>query len=800
MKKILLTLTVYITSFQVSYAQTIITGKVLDESGGSVPYANIILKSSGKPVTNGILTDSIGAFSIQSPSAGKFELHITAIGFLELKTDVEATGGQKDLGSLSLKPTAQNLKNVTLTSLRPTIIQKADRMIVSVEGTAMASGSNAYSVLTKAPGVFIDPEGNIQLNGRGGVTVMIDGKLTYLSARDLRAYLEGMSAENIKNIEIITNPSAKYDAEGTAGILNINLKKNTLQGMNGSVYSSINYNFKQHGYTAGGNINIRSGRWNSFLNLDMARRVGGREATFTRIFYGTNKTTYFDQVATGNFRVQGPPAVRLGSDYTINDRHSVGFVASYTTNKAKQDFLTDTWIGNAPDDPYQYIDADNISSNTYTNRTANIHYAGKLDTSGTTLSADVDYVKIFNRGEANFYNYFTDLSSAQKSQDLLYTSTPNGYNIYSGKIDFVLPFNKNHKMESGIKASRVVSDNDFRFYFNNGTRVPDPQRTNHFVFDENIYAAYLNWVGDISKKISMQAGLRAEQTQSTGESFTTGQVTHRKYLDFFPSAFLQHKVSDNYNIGYSYSRRLTRPNYGNLNPFKAYRDPYTWIEGNPYLRPQYTNAFSITQTFKKLYNLILTYNLHKDVMSELPILDVANAVTVYTTGNVNDGKNISASLVGPLKITKKWDTQNTLLLSYNEYNMTSINGSLSNDQVLFSIQSNHTIQLPAAIRMELNLLYRGPTAYGLYHMAGIHRVDVAVKRSFMKKKIDLTLNAYDIFAGHRFIWTTNINGNVNEFDQYFRFRSIGATIRYNFSKGLKVDVKQRGGVDELNRL
>jgi hypothetical protein len=782
----------------------LLTGKLLDNKEEPLAYANIaLIKTIDTSFVTGAIAKKEGTFSIPSPVTGVYFLRITAIGYNEYRSqafEINSDQFSKDFGTITLQQEAKSLKEVSVISLRPTITQLADRMVVNVEGTAMAAGSTAYAVLSKSPGVFIDQEGNIQLNGRSGVTVMLNGKLTYLSARDLRTLLEGMSAENIKNIEIITNPSSKYDAEGSSGILNINLKKNVRQGLNGSVYTGYTYNGKQSGYTAGSNINYNTGKWNSFINVDFSRRVGGREATFTRVFYGTNKTTYFDQMATGNFVAVGPPTIRIGTDYSINDKQSIGLMGYFNTNTATSDFLTETYIGNSPKQPYQFIDADNYSENTYRNFTTNLHYQNKLDTVGAMLSADLDYVKIINRGESDYYNYFTDLANNQNTTDFLYTSLPNGYDIYSAKIDYVQPFSKGRKVEMGVKASRVISDNDSRFYFNNNGLVLDPSRTNHFNYKESIYAAYVNYNTKLGKRFTLQSGLRAEQTKSTGISYTTGRIDKRDYLDLFPTVFLQQKAGENYNINYSYSRRLSRPNYGNLNPFKAYRDPYTWYEGNPYLRPQYTNSFSLTQTFRKLYNLTFSYQLSKDVMAEIPLLDEDNSTTVYTTGNVNDGNSISMTAVAPLKITKKWDTQNTLLLSHNQFSMASANGTLINEQLFYMLQSNHTILLPREVRMELNLLYRGPAASGLYHMAAMHRVDIAFKRSFLKNKLDITVNANDLFKGFRFFWTTDINGNVNEFDQYFRFRQVGFSLRYNFSKGQKVENKRRNSsVEEVNR-
>ena len=314
-----------------------------------------------------------------------------------------------------------------------------------------------------------------------------------------------------------------------------------------------------------------------------------------------------------------------------------------------------------------------------------------------------------------------------------------------------------------------------------------------------IFAGYLNFNGPLGKKLTMQTGLRGEKTISTGTSYTTGQVTKRNYFNLFPSVFLQHKISENYGINYSYSRRLTRPNYGNLNPFRAYRDPYTWYEGNPFLRPQYTNSFSIAQVIRKIYNITLSYQRNKDVMAEVPILDVDNATTIYTTGNINDGYNVGMTVVAPFKLTKKWDSQNTLVLSYAEFSAVTSNGSLTNDQLFVMLQSNHTILLPKDYRVEVNMLFRGPAAAGLYHMHSMHRTDVAFKKT-LNKKVDLTLNFNDIFKGWRFYWTTDINGNVNDFDQYFRFRSIGFSVRYNFSKGIKVERKTTNVVEEVNRL
>lgn len=784
-------------------AQTIsLKGKITDTRNAPLGFVNVsLLNAADSSFAMRALAGEDGTFQLNAPGAGKYRLRLSSIGFSDSTSAAFdlVTGVPKDFGTIILKPAVNKLGEVTVSALRPTIVQKADRMVVGIEGTAMAAGNTAFNVLGKAPGVFIDHEGNIQLNGRAGVTVMIDGRLTYLSANDLRNLLESMPAENIKNIEIITNPSSRYDAEGSSGMINIVLKKNDIRGMNGSVSAGYNYNGLQHGYTSAANINYKIGDWNSFFSTDFSQRVGGREATFTRIFFGSAETTYFDQVATGNYSSIGPPSIRLGTEYSISKKQRIGLLASYRENSSDSEFLTETWMGPSASAPNKHIDADNFSNNRFRNFTSNLHYGLDMDTLGANLSSDLDYVRIRNTGGSNFYNYFQDLGTQGKVQDFLYTDQPSGYDIYSAKLDYTKPFGKGKKLELGAKASRVISDTDSRFYFNNGSLELDPLRTNHFNYKENIYAAYANFNSTLGKKLTVQAGLRAEQTSSTGESYTTGEINDRNYLNLFPTLFVQQKVNDNYGINYSYSRRLGRPNYGYLNPFVFYRDPYTYIQGNPFLRPQYTNAFSVTQVIKKTYNVILGYQDTKDLFSELPRLDVEKKTTIYYYGNMEDSYAATFTGIVPVKISKNWDSNNTLFASYNKMSIMDASGPLVNKRWFGMIQSNQTVRLPKSIIMELGLMYRGKAVSGLYRIAPMSRVDLAFKRSFLNKKLDLTINGSDLFKGSRLKFTTDINGNVNDFDQYMRSRTFGLNLRYNFSKGQKVEEVRRTRVEELNR-
>lgn len=797
---------IFLTLAQSGFAQIDgnISGQLEDEKGIGVSYANVaLLKASDSSLVTGSVTDEAGKFKIKSPATGKYFLRISAIGFTNYETpaiNISTTDRSKSLGKIILKEDVQQLEEVKVQSLRPTIVNEVDKMVVSIEGTALAAGNSAFDILAKAPGVWIDQDGNIQLNGKGGVKIMLDGRPSYLSARELQNMLEGMSAENIKNLEIITNPSARYDAEGASGIINITLKKNELMGINGSIYGG--YEFRTlHGYSFGGNINVKKGKWSSFANLDMARRPWVRTSTMIREFNDQGASTRFDQ--TGREEViRYTPSLRLGTDFDINDKHSLGIMANLSYHDAEHDFRTDSFLKNGAPENNLFIDADNYTAYQFSNGTFNLHYMGKLDTTGTELSADLDYVRLNNEGNAEFYNNFYTIEGNNLiDQEILNSDNPTYYDIYSVKIDFTKKINGLGKVEVGAKASYVKSDNKLNFYkVEEGVKINDPNRSNHFVYTEYIYAAYANFNAKLNETWNVQAGLRAERTVAEGESVTLNQRTPRDYTNLFPSIFIQQKVSDNYQISYNYSRRIDRPRYDNLNPFIFYLDPYTWATGNPYLKPQYTNSFELKQTLKNNYNLILGYAITEDFMAEIPEQNNDDKTTIFSQRNGDDFKNLSATLVAPIQITPKWGMNNNIVFAYQKFTTVLDETPLENNETFFMAQTTNNFQLPKDAKFELSAAYQGPLAYGLYKIESQWWIDAGIKKSFMDKKLDVSLNVTDIFRTRQVIGSANIGENINSFDQYFSAQSFKINIRYMFNKGEKFEMKNRdSSLEELNR-
>lgn len=781
-----------------------ISGTLEDTNGEAISYANVaLLHAADSSLLTGAVSDFDGKFNLKTPAVGTYLLRLSAIGFTQSYTasfKVSGPGFSKDFGTLSLKEDVKLLNEVTVQSMRPTIVNHADKMVVSVEGTALAAASTALEVLSRSPGIWIDQDGNIQLNGKGGVKIMIDGRLTYLSAKELQNMLGSMSAENLKDIEIINNPSARFDAEGTAGIININLKKNQLSGLNGSIYTGFQYNGIDS-YTSGGNLNYKKGRWNSFVNVDASRWAWARTSHMVREFNTETSSNHFDQ--KGREEVVYPvQSLRIGTDYDINERHSLGAMVNISRNQSSHDFHTASYLTDGIPQNNLFIDARNHIKSRFSNSTYNLHYTGKFDTTGTTLTAELDYVQLTDLANARFANLFDSLGSdATPRLQVLSSQNPSAFDIYSARIDFVKPFGSKSKLETGLKASYVVSDNDLQFYLQEGPeKTLDESRSNHFIYQENIYAGYITYHNRLNDTWNIQAGLRAEQTSAVGRSLTTGHSTPRNYLNFFPSLFVQQKVSENYQINYNYSRRIERPRYESLNPFIFFLDPYTSAQGNPYLRPQYTHSVQLTQTLKQQYNLVIGYSLTSDFMAEVPVQNNESKTTVFMQRNVDNFENINASLVIPVKIMDKWEMNNNLTGAYQNYTTRLNNEFLQNEQFFYLIQSTQNIQLPKNIRMEVNAGYQGPTAYGLYQIEPTWWVDAGLKRSFMEDKLEVSMNVTDIFRSRQVVGSANIGGNINTFDQYFSAQSFRLNLRYRFNRGEKFEAKNRNvNLEELNR-
>jgi hypothetical protein len=775
-----------------------LSGEVKDASGEILPFANVALLEAGsEKLVTGSVSDDQGRFTISTSQTGKFKLKVSSIGFETFESEVFelADGSSKDFGTIALEEEIAALGEVTVRSSRPEVVIQADKTIVNVEGTVMAEGSTALDVIGRSPGVYVDSDGNINLNGRSGVIVLIDDRQTYMSADDLANFLRAMPADNIKSIEVINNPPARYDAEGSAGVLNIKLKKNTANGINGSVQVGHQYNGLHAPFT-GATVNVRQGKWTSNASLNYNEWARVTDLDIFRRFQLDEGVSDFDQVAALTMRRRNV-FFNGGTDYAINDRHSVGMSLQASTSRGKEDGTSLTNITNPSTPAINYLEALNDGESESRRFFTNFHYVGSLDTLGTRLTADIDYT-VMETGSLGMLNNRYWMNEHQNlSSDRIRTENEMFYTIFTSKVDFTKPLNDKVTLETGAKGSWVRSDNDLDIQRGMAEEPLQPHpSSNEFIYHENVLAGYVTLKGPISSRLEYQAGLRGEHSDITGNSVTMNRVDRQRYFDLFPSMYLQHKVSENYEIVYNINRRITRPNYRLLNPFVFYVDPLTTERGNPNLRPQYANNFEMNHIFKQSYQFSISYSRIFNSFTQILEQNEETRESTIQIQNLDRAENFNIRMTIPFDITDWWSTSNMLHLYYNRFQSPLGDELLDMDQYSGMVRSQHNITLPKGFKMEIMGIYLSPFLEGQARIQSVGWVDAGITKTFKDDKFSLTVNATDVFRTQRFRVNVLFDQIDTRISQYNSMQGVRFTLRYKFNRGEAFRVSNRSGSKE----
>ena len=781
-----------------------ISGKISDQSGEAVAYANVALVQLDGSLVDGAVSDEKGNFLIESTKTAKVKLVISSIGYKNFSSEpFNLTPGLiKDFGSLSVTNEMTGLDEVTVKATRPEIIIEPDKTIINVEGTVMAEGSNALDVIGRSPGIYVDQDGNINLNGRTGATVMINDRPTYMSATDLANFLRSMPAENIKSIEVINNPSSQFDAEGSAGVINIQLKKNNVDGVFGNVQVGGQYN-GQFAPNAGMTLNVKKGKLSTNGTLNYNEYAAVNELEINRNFMLEDGVSKFNQDSKIN-SIYRTPSFNGSANYEVNPNQNIGLNVQASSSTDINDNASETVVTNPGQDFNNFIESTNDSEGKRNRLFTNLHYDAKLDTLGSKISGDVDYTIMDNESSSLLDNSYW---SGNNDPDAAYTDkvmTLNDmfYTIFTAKVDFTKALKGGKTLEAGIKGSWVESDNDLDMSRATGEGPFEPDaNSNRFIYNENVLAAYGSFKGSISEKLSYQAGLRGEYSDIVGNSVTLDQVNKQQYFNLFPSFFVQHKVSEKYQIVYNANRRITRPNYRLLNPFVYYIDPLTSETGNPNLTPQYATNFEMNHVINGSYQFTLGYSVTEDAFMQVFVQDQEDRTTTTYTDNFDQTRNANFRAMVPVDIKKWWSTSNMLQVNYNQFQSQIGEDLLDVEQVSYMVRTQQNFTLPKGFKMELMAMYIGPQLWGQGEIGGFGWVDAGVTKSVMKDKLSISVNGTDIFRSqviHAKIDFADIDTN---FRQYRSNQGIRFTLKYNFAKGESFRVKSdSGSSEERNRL
>lgn len=813
MRKFFTLLIAIITLSFVSQAQKgtgQVSGRVIDGNTKTIESATItLLRYKDSSVAKISVANREGNFRFENIAEGKYLVSISAVGHIKGYSEsfeINTTNGSIALKTIELIPVSKELSNVSVTGRKPLVEQKIDRMVVNVEAAVTNVGSSALDVLEKSPGVSVDKDGNISLKGKQGVVVLIDGRETQLGGTDLANYLRSLHSNQLEQIEIMTNPPAKFDASGTSGVINIKTKKNRQMGYNGSV--SLGYGQGRYPkLNEGLNLNYRNNKVNLFGNLSHSYNHGFGLMEIERTF--RDKSTKellsnFDQVASMQNTSHNYGA-KVGLDYFVSKKTTLGIVFNGFSSDRNSANRNTTDISDASGNPNSQTRAFSGNDQLWKNFSTNLNFRRVLDTLNSELTADADFVIYNSRNDQTLINSYFDVSGNPIFKaDTLLGALPQDIKIYSGKIDYLKYFGKDIRFEAGIKSSLVKTDNDAVYdSISFGHIVHDYNRSNYFIYEENINAAYVNFSRPISKKWNMQAGLRMENTNAKGNQVTTGEKFDRHYTQLFPTLYLQYKADQKNSFVLNYGKRIRRPDYQRLNPFINFLDRYTYQQGNPNLKPQFSHNIELSHNYKGIVTTTLNYTKTTDIIQQVIEQNEAKNETYVRAANIAKQRQFGISVNTTVPITKWWRS-NVFVNAFNNKFDGIVNDTLiSVTATTLQLNGSQQFNFAKTWSAEISGFFRTGGIEGVIQAKSMGMVSAGISKEILKKKATIRVNVRDIFYTQGFRGIAKY-GNVDaKFTENRDSRVVNFGFTYRFSKGkINGGPKRRASSssDEQNRV
>lgn len=775
-----------------------VTGRVIDGAGAPLTYATVtLLRGIDSSLVKGAVTDDKGNYRFTAAVSSHYRVMATQIGMTRAYSDVFSAGsgrGSVAVSDLRLYADTQRLQAVQVTASKPFIQHDIDKTIVNVENSPVSAGNSAWEILEKSPGVMVNNSNNtIQLMGKSGVAIYVDGKPTHLSTDQLADMLKNMDASAIRSLEIMTQPSAKYDAAGNAGIINIVTRKSKEKGLNGSITAGLGM-AKHARENIGGDINYHTGRINLYGNYYYRHANWYSSNYITRNFHdGVNKSVSTRTEQYGdNHSPSNSNNFKAGIDYFVDSCNTLGFMMTGAVNPGSGRRSTTTWFK----DPDGSVQTQSLSRNTNAHRwseyTYDLSYRGIYDSAGRELDVDVAYSKFDNSARQYFHTDTYNPSGVpvadspeRPNPNIRKSSIPSSIRIQTAKIDYQLPVNKKTKVAFGVKYSMVTSNNDLRYnkLDNTTNQWVYDSASNHFKYTENVNAVYANLRKQLEKGWSFQLGVRGEQTRSSGHQYTNDSTVKRDYFQVFPSVYVSRQLDKNNLMNLSYSRRIDRPDYQDLNPFRYYLDPYTYQEGNPFLRPQLSGTVKLTYAYESFFSADLSYGKVSDVISQVLRQDDSAKVTYQTDENLSRRENVGLDLTFSIPVTKWWTSTDFVNVFHNKYHGEYLGAAFDFGSTAFAFNTVNTFTLPQRFTVELSANYHSRMQWSIFILKPRAIVSLGAQKTILKDKGTLKLNVNDVFDmmhSEAHVKYQNLDlSAVNHWDS----RRVSLSFTYRFSKG-----------------
>lgn len=751
-----------------------------------------ILNAEGK-IVSGTTSTKDGTFDIEIKK-GTYKIEISLLGFTDYKKEITVEK-DTDLGTIILIESATNLGEVVIQSRKNTIEQKIDRVVYNPENNINTAGGDALSAINTAPGIVVKNNA-ITILGKGTSRVMIDGRMIELTGEELNVFLKSISASDIKNIEIISNPSSKFEAEGDGGMINIIMKKGARNSWKNTTIASYDQNkygiytlrnnffYNKNKFRFSASVNGKTGYKNIEENLDMYFAEGpSKMAAITKL---------------NEENVSG----KLGLDYDFSEKTTIGF--QFLKDKSNPDFDSDIRIDkyNAQNELESYILNESFLDRKSGNQTYNLHLITKLDSLNRKLSFDVDYFNYDSKFDRDFIanNYSSDGTFVDVNQSGRNISNQEIDNL-SFKADMEHPL-KALNLSYGAKVSFTTSNSDVVFFNTiTGTPVLDVNQTNQFKYTENNQAIYISGNKKINEKWNFQLGLRLENTQTNGFSKTLNQETVNNYLKLFPTFYSSYQKNENNSFSFNYGRRIRRPSFSLLNPFRIYISSNSYSEGNPFLKPSFSDNFEFAHTYKKILKTSVFLNSISDGYGVIFTANPETLTQIVSRENYFKGINYGIGETYSAHFADWWQSENSLyflssdIKFIKDINATPVNGL----QVDFS--TNNTFSLGKATKLQLDFNYTSPYKSGLYDTGYTSSLNIGFKQDLLNKAMQISVLVNDIFnTSYLKDDASIVNGVRQVYSQNESNRFVRLSLVYNFGNK-KIDVNQRGfgNEEEKNR-
>lgn len=771
-----------------------ISGILRDAAGNPSARATVQLhRAADSSLMKANLTSETGNYSFEINAPGNYFLLISAAGFepASLSFEMKSPLSNRSMPDITLANQVAKMKEVVVSAKKPLIEIKPDKLVFNVESSVNATGSDAFEMLRKSPGVQIDNNDNISLKGKSGVRVYVDGKMLQLSGADLTAYLRSINSNDMEAIEMISNPSAKYDASGNAGIINIRLKKNKKFGTNGTATAGFVQGITPKG-NAALNLNYRDRKVNVFGNLSGSLGINHNAMYFNRL----QKDTLYAQRSLNKNR-DNAINTKVGLDWYINSRHTAGvmFTGNYSDNLWSGESISPIYY-NPTGQFIKNLQATNNQPGTRLNTNINANYRYR-DTSGFELNVDADH-GVFRRRATSFQpNDYLDAQGNLLYRIVNRNNTPTHIDINTFKADAEHRLKKG-QLGYGIKYSGVKTDNTFDFFTDDAYGIPrfDSLRSNAFTYDERVSAAYVNYQTALGKQWNLQTGLRMEQTRSRGiltrrdGTVQPDDDVKRSYLDFFPSAAIQFTPNEKNSLNLTYSRRIDRPTYQDLNPFENKLDELTYDKGNAFLLPQYTNSIELSHTFMGLITTTASYSHVSNYATQ--ITDTIKNATYVQQRNLAGQDVWGASIGASTPIKPWWSGYATVYFNYQIIRGRIGDNTLTTEIPTFGAYLQQQFDLGKSYTAEISGWYNGNSVWGAtWKTRPQGALDFGLQKLMLKKTLTVKMSVTDIFFTAPWKAKTDFGGLYVDGGGNWESRTFKLTLNWRFGSSQIAAARER---------